>query len=142
MTEGFDLDAMNRKVIEEFRTNGGKAGGMFEGAPLILVRHVGARSGKEYVSPLVYLAVDRRIFIFASKGGADENPAWYHNLIANPKTTVELGTETFDVVAKEITGAERDEIYAKQVEAAPQFGDYQSKTTRLIPVIELERATA
>ena len=132
----------NKQIVTEFRENGGKVGGMFAGSPMILVHHVGAKSGVERVSPLVYLSDGGRLFVFASKGGADEHPAWYHNLVANPKTTVELGTETFDVVAKVLTGAERDAIYAKQAEAAPQFAEYQRKTTRVIPVVELERVPA
>jgi deazaflavin-dependent oxidoreductase (nitroreductase family) len=142
MTETIDFNEMNRKVITEFRENGGKVGGMFEGAPLILVHHVGAKSGTERIAPLVYLADGDRIFIFASKGGSDENPAWFHNLVANPDTTVEVGTETFEVVAKVLTGAERDEYYAKQSALQPQFAEYQSKTKRAIPVVELERVSA
>jgi deazaflavin-dependent oxidoreductase (nitroreductase family) len=134
-----DMVEFNNNVVAEFREKGGKVGGMFEGAPLILVHHVGAKSGVERVAPLVYLADDDRLFIFASKAGADDNPAWYHNLLANPKTTVEVGTETFAVTASVLTGAERDEIYAKQVVAQPGFGEYQQKTTRIIPVIELTR---
>lgn len=134
-----DMVEFNNNVIAEFREKGGKVGGMFEGAPLILVHHVGAKSGVERIAPLVYLADDDRLFIFASKAGADENPAWYHNLVANPKTTVEVGTETFPVTATVLTGAERDEIFAKQVVAQPGFGEYEKKTTRIIPVIELTR---
>jgi deazaflavin-dependent oxidoreductase (nitroreductase family) len=141
MTETPDMNEFNKQVVAEFRENGGKVGGMFEGAPMILVHHVGARSGTARVAPLVYLATDDRLFVFASKGGADEHPAWYHNLVANPKTKVELGTDTFDVVAKVITGPERDEIYARQVAAAPQFGEYQEKTRRVIPVVELQRVS-
>jgi len=137
-----DFDEMNRKVITEFRERGGKVGGMFEGAPLVLVHHVGARSGTARITPLMTYLEDDKVFIFGSKGGADEHPAWYHNLVANPKTTIELGAETFPVVAREITGAERDEIYAKQAVMAPQFAEYQSKTSRVIPVIELRRVTA
>ncbi|WP_246266149.1 nitroreductase family deazaflavin-dependent oxidoreductase [Pseudonocardia xinjiangensis] len=130
---------MNRKVITEFRANGGKAGGMFEGKPLILVHNIGARSGVERITPLVYLAEGDRIFIFASKAGVDQNPAWYHNLLANPNITVELGTETFAVVARVLSGAERDEYCAKQSAVQPQFAEYQRNTSRVIPVIELVR---
>lgn len=126
-------------VVTEFRENAGQLGGMFEGMPIILVHHVGAKSGVERVTPLVYFAEGDRIFIYASKGGADENPAWYHNLIANPKTTAELGADTFPVTARVLTGAERDEFYLKQAAVQPQFDGYQLKTTRVIPVIELER---
>jgi deazaflavin-dependent oxidoreductase (nitroreductase family) len=139
MADKVEFDEMNKKVITEFRENGGKVGGMFEGFPLVLVHHTGAKSGIERIAPLVYLPEGDRIFIFASKGGSPENPAWYHNLVANPKTTVEVGTETFPVVARVLTGAERDEIYRKQEVAAPQFADYQRKTDRVIPAIELER---
>lgn len=137
-----DFDEMNRKVIAEFRERGGKVGGMFEGMPLVLVHHIGARSGKARISPLVTYREDDQIFIFGSKGGADEHPAWYHNLVANPKTTIELGVDTLPVVARELTGAERDEIYAKQAAVVPQFAEYQRKTSRTIPVIELQRVTA
>jgi deazaflavin-dependent oxidoreductase (nitroreductase family) len=130
---------MNRQVIREFRETGGKAGGIFEGKPLVLVHHTGAKSGKERIAPLVPLLDDGRIFIFASKGGADTNPDWYHNLVAHPDTVAELGSETFPVKARVLTGAERDDIYAKQVALEPQFGEYQRKTTRIIPVIELQR---
>jgi deazaflavin-dependent oxidoreductase (nitroreductase family) len=140
MTEGLNFDEINRKVIEEFRATGGTAGGMFEGKPLVLVHHVGAKSGTERIAPLVPLLEDSRIYIFASKAGADTNPDWYHNLVANPSTVVELGTETFPVTARVLTGTERDEVYAKQVAVEPQFGAYQQNTSRVIPVIELQRS--
>lgn len=139
MAEAIDWDQMNNSVIKEFRETGGKAGGIFEGSPLILVHHTGAKSGKKRIAPLVPLLDGDRIYIFGSKGGADSHPDWYHNLVANPDTVVELGTETFPVKARVLTGAEHDEIYAKQVEVAPQFGDYQRKTARIIPVVELQR---
>lgn len=139
MTERIDFDEMNRRVISEFRETGGKAGGVFEGKPLVLVHHVGAKSGTERIAPLVPLLDGSRVFIFASKGGADTNPDWFHNLTANPEIVVELGTETFPVTARVLSGTERDEVYAKQVEVEPQFGEYQRKTTRVIPVFELER---
>jgi deazaflavin-dependent oxidoreductase (nitroreductase family) len=140
MTETFDFDTMNRTVIREFRATGGKAGGAFEGKPLVLVHHIGVKSGIERISPLVPLLDGDRIFVFASKGGSDENPHWYGNLVAHPEVTVELGTETFPATAKELTGAEHDAIYAKQVAVEPQFGEYQRKTTRVIPVVELVRS--
>jgi deazaflavin-dependent oxidoreductase (nitroreductase family) len=136
-----DFEEMNRKVIDEFRANGGKVGGMFDGFPLVLVHNTGARTGTRRITPLVRLLADGRLFIFGSKGGADEHPAWYHNLVANPEVTVETGTETFPAVAHVLTGAERDEIYAKQAAVAPQFADYQRKTSRVIPVVELRRST-
>jgi deazaflavin-dependent oxidoreductase (nitroreductase family) len=134
-----EADDWNISVITEFRENGGKVGGMFEGRPLILVHHTGARSGTERVTPLVYLGEDDRIFIFASKGGAPQNPAWFHNLVANPRTRVEVGTETFDAVARVLEGSERDEYFAKLAAAMPDLAEYALKTTRTIPVIELER---
>lgn len=142
MTDTFDMSEINRGVIAEFRETGGKAGGMFEGKPLVLVHHVGAKSGTERIAPLVPLFDGSRIFIFASKGGADTNPDWYHNLVAHPDTVVEVGADTVAVTARVLTGAERDEVYAKQSAVEPQFADYQRKTQRLIPVLELERANA
>ncbi|MEA5365202.1 nitroreductase/quinone reductase family protein [Amycolatopsis sp., V23-08] len=134
-----DFDEVNAKVITEFRANGGELGGPFAGETLILVHHFGARSGTERVSPLACYAEGERLFVFASKAGLPENPAWYHNLMAHPEVTAELGDETFPVRAEEITGTERDEIYAKNVEQRPQFGEYQANVTRLIPVVELVR---
>ncbi|MGB2920131.1 MAG: nitroreductase/quinone reductase family protein [Mycobacterium sp.] len=134
------IDEMNRTVIAEFRTTGGKAGGVFEGKPLVLVHHVGAKSGTERIAPLVPLLDDGRIFVFASNGGADNHPDWFHNLMAHPEVTVEQGTETFRATARALEGAERDAVYAKQVAVEPQFGEYQSNTTRVIPVVELVRA--
>jgi deazaflavin-dependent oxidoreductase (nitroreductase family) len=136
MTEMVDFNA---GVIKEFRENAGKVGNMFEGMPMILVHHTGAKSGTERVAPLVYYAEGERLFIFASKGGADDNPAWFHNLVANPETTAEVGEDTFKVVASVLEGAERDEIYAKQAALLSNFADYQLKTKRVIPVVELKR---
>ncbi|HTH92285.1 nitroreductase family deazaflavin-dependent oxidoreductase [Mycobacterium sp.] len=134
-----EFDEMNRTVIDEFRSSGGTAGGVFTGKPLVLVHHIGAKSGKARVSPLVPLLEDGRIFVFASKGGSDSNPDWYGNLVANPNVTVELGTQTFPATARTLVGEERDEIYAKQSAVEPQFGEYQRMTTRIIPVVELVR---
>lgn len=127
----------NTQVIAEFRENGGSVGGTFEGMPMILVHHVGARSGERRVTPLVYLPDDGRYVVFASKGGAPENPAWYHNLKANPETTIEVGDRTLAAVAEEATGKERERLFSAQATAHPQFGDYQQKTDRTIPVIVL-----
>lgn len=135
-----EFDQMNNTVIAEFRETGGKAGGVFEGKPLVLVHHIGAKSGVERIAPLVPLLDEGRIYIFASKGGADTNPDWYRNLVAHPEITVELGTETFAVSARVLAGDERDGIYAKQVAVEPQFGEYQRKTERVIPVVELVRS--
>jgi deazaflavin-dependent oxidoreductase (nitroreductase family) len=128
----------NEQVITEFRDNDGKVGGMFEGKAIILVHHVGAKSGEARIAPLVYLPDGDRFVVFASKGGAPANPGWYHNLKANPETTVEVGGSTYPVVAEEVTGDERERLYAAQVAVEPQFGDYQSKTERRIPVIVLK----
>ena len=130
----------NANVIEEFRTNHGKVGGMFEGKPLLLLTNTGAKTGAARVNPLMYLPDGDRVAIFASKGGAPSHPDWYYNVKANPKVTVEIGDETFDAVATEITGAERDDLYARQSELHPQFAEYQADNPRLIPVVVLERA--
>jgi deazaflavin-dependent oxidoreductase (nitroreductase family) len=132
----------NGQVIEEFRANGGKAGGMFEGMPLLLLHNVGAKSGQEYVTPLVYLGEDGRTFIFASKGGAPNHPGWFHNLKANPEVVVEIGSDKFDALATEVTGDERDRIYEIQKQQQPQFAEYEAKTDRSIPVIELTPKSA
>jgi deazaflavin-dependent oxidoreductase (nitroreductase family) len=139
MANADDIIEMNSQVITEFREKGGTVGGIFEGFPLILVHHIGAKSGAERVAPLVPYVEGDRIFVFASLGGSPKHPAWYHNLVANPNTTVEYGAETFSVVARVLPRAERDEIYAKQVAVQPQFGEYQRKTDRVIPVVELQR---
>jgi deazaflavin-dependent oxidoreductase (nitroreductase family) len=132
----------NTGVIEEFRANEGRVGGNFEGASMVLITTTGAKSGLARTSPLVYLADEanpNRIFIFASKGGAPTSPDWYHNLLAHPTATVEVGADKYDAVATVMTGPERDEIYAKQVTRMPGFGDYQQKTTRVVPVVALTR---
>ena len=127
----------NAKVIEEFRTNGGRVGGVFEGQPLLLLHHTGARSGAARVNPLAYLADNGRYVIFASKAGAPTNPDWYHNLRAHPETSIEVGDATLAVVAGEAEGAERSRLFEAQVAAMPQFGEYARKTTREIPVVVL-----
>ncbi|HLG64889.1 MAG TPA: nitroreductase family deazaflavin-dependent oxidoreductase [Ktedonosporobacter sp.] len=132
----------NRQVIDEFHANGGKVGGPFEGAPLLLLTTTGAKSGKKSTTPLMYLPDGDRMFIFASKGGSPTNPDWYHNLVAHPNATVEVGTDKFDVTATVVTGEERDRIYAEQSKRYPNFAEYQEKTTRRIPVVELKRKKA
>ncbi|HEU5229473.1 MAG TPA: nitroreductase family deazaflavin-dependent oxidoreductase [Ktedonobacteraceae bacterium] len=132
----------NRQVIDEFHANGGKVGGPFEGAPLLLLTTTGAKSGKKYTTPLMYLPDGDQMLIFASKGGAPTNPSWYHNLVAHPDATVEVGTKTFDVIASVVTGEERDRLYAEQSRRYPNFAEYQEKTTRRIPVIALKRRNA
>ncbi|MBO0887676.1 nitroreductase family deazaflavin-dependent oxidoreductase [Candidatus Bathyarchaeota archaeon] len=125
----------NTGVIAEFRKNHGKVGGMFEGAPLLLINHKGARTGKERVNPVMYLKDGHRYLVFASKGGAPTNPDWFYNLKAHPDAKIEVGDETIEVRATEITGAERDRFYAKQASLYPQFAQYQQKTKRIIPII-------
>ena len=135
-----ERDDFNNKVIEEFRANGGKCGPPFEGSPMILVTHTGAKSGKVRTSPLVYTADGDRYAIIASKAGAPTSPDWYHNMVANPAVTVEVGTENFEATVEEATGAERDRLYAAQAEQLPVFKDYAAKTDRVIPVLVLTRA--
>lgn len=135
-------DAMtefNQKVIEEFRSSGGKVGGPFAGAPMILVTHTGAKSGKTHTTPLVYSRDGDRFVIIASKAGAPTNPAWYYNLIAHPAVTVEVGSERFAARAVEVRGAERERLFGAQAALMPQFDAYKKGTTRTIPVFTLER---
>jgi deazaflavin-dependent oxidoreductase (nitroreductase family) len=134
-----DMNVFNRTVIEEFRANGGKVGGNFEGASMILVTHKGAKSGKEYTNPLVYLRDGERYVIIASKAGAPEDPQWFRNVVANPTVTVEVGSERFEATASVASGAERDRLYAAQAAVMPGFAEYEKKTTRVIPVVVLER---
>jgi deazaflavin-dependent oxidoreductase (nitroreductase family) len=130
----------NASVIAEFRANDGRVGGIFEGMPMLLLHHTGAKSGTERVNPLAYLLDDGRYVIIASKGGAPTNPDWYHNLKANPSAKVEVGSDTVDVVASEATGPERDRLYSAQAERLPQFAEYAANTARTIPVIVLTPA--
>jgi deazaflavin-dependent oxidoreductase (nitroreductase family) len=132
------MDDFNRAIIEEFRANDGKVGGPFEGAPVLLLTATGAKSGQRRTTPVVYLPDGDRLVIFASKGGAPNNPGWYHNLRANPSATVEVGTDTVDVDAVVTEGDERDRLFRKQAALYPQFADYEKKTTRQIPVIALQ----
>ena len=129
----------NRQTIEEFRENGGKVGGFWEGKPLLLLTTTGAKSGQRHTNPMMYLADGNRLLVFASKRGAPTHPDWYHNLVAHPEVTVEVGTETYEATTTVLNGEERDRLYARQAELYPQFGEYQANTTRLIPVIALER---
>jgi deazaflavin-dependent oxidoreductase (nitroreductase family) len=127
----------NEQIIEEFRANEGRVGGRFEGNPLLLLHHTGAKSGKSRINPLAYLSDGGRYVVFASKGGAPTHPDWYHNLKAHPNTTIEVGTDTVDVVASKATGEERERIFRIQAERVPQFAEYQKQTKRLIPVMVL-----
>ena len=136
-----EYDDWNRRVIDEFRANGGKVA-QFEGRPLLLLHHTGAKTGTERVNPLVYLPVGDDFAVFGSKAGADTNPAWYHNLRAHPDTTVEVGTETMPVRARVAEGEERERIWEEQKRVNPNFADYEKKTTRPIPVVVLERVAS
>ena len=143
MTEVPDADMMkafNKAIVDEFRTNGGKVGGQFEGADLLLLTTTGAKSGEPRLSPLAYLTIDGKTIVIGSYAGADIHPAWVHNLRANSRAHVEVGTTDYDVIARELPPAERDELYPKVVAAAPGFGDYQAKTSRVIPLFELQRS--
>ncbi len=132
----------NKAVIEEFRANEGRVGGNFEGAPMVLVHHRGRKSGREYVSPMMYLpdeASDGVIYVFASKAGAPSHPDWYHNLTALGEGSIERGTGNYRVTVRELTGDERDRVYAEQARRYPGFADYAKRTEgiRVIPVLEL-----
>lgn len=127
----------NARTIAEFRGNHGKVGGPFEGAPLLLLHHIGARSGKPRINPVMYLKDDGRYIIFASKGGADISPDYYYNIKAHPDIQIEVGDEMINVRAEEITGPERDRLFARQASLYPTFGEYQRRTKRIIPVLAL-----
>ena len=129
----------NAAIIDEFRANGGKVGGQFEGAPLLLLHTTGARSGEDRVHPVVYQRVGDDLAVFGSKAGAPTHPAWYHNLVANADVTVELGAETVPMRARVAGGDEREPIWARQKEIMPGFADYEANTSRTIPVVILER---
>lgn len=134
----------NRQVIEEFRANGGRVGGMFAGAPLVLLTTTGARSGTRRTNPVVYLRDGARLLVFGSNGGADRHPAWYHNLLAHPRVTVEIrdadapeGIAAYEADAAPLPAAERDRMYAVQAGLDPAFAAYERGTDRTIPVVAL-----
>jgi deazaflavin-dependent oxidoreductase (nitroreductase family) len=131
----------NTAVIEEFRANDGKVGGNFEHIPLLLLHTTGAKTGKERVNPLAYQAVGDDVAVFASKGGSPTHPDWYRNLVAEPRATIEIGSETFPVRARVANGEERERIWSVQKERVPGFADYEQRTARQIPVVVLERAS-
>jgi deazaflavin-dependent oxidoreductase (nitroreductase family) len=140
-----DVHDWNAKTIAEFRANEGRVGGTFEGAPLALVHHRGRKSEREHVTPVMYLPHDSEpdvIYVFATMGGAPTSPDWYHNLTAAGYGSVERGTETYNVTVREVTGADRDRIYAEQARRYPGFAEYERQTAgiRTIPVLELARA--
>jgi deazaflavin-dependent oxidoreductase (nitroreductase family) len=133
----------NQQIVDEFRANEGKVGGTFEGFPLVLVHHTGAKSGIERVNPLAYQRLgDDSVAIFASKGGAPTNPDWFHNLVANPNTSIEIGTDRYDVTARVATGEERERIWEAQKKAFPNFAEYEATSGgREIPVVVLDKVT-
>ncbi|WP_171171939.1 nitroreductase/quinone reductase family protein [Streptomyces sp. I05A-00742] len=131
--------SFNQSVIDEFRSAGGQVGGPFEGGDLLLLTTTGARSGAEHTTPLGYVRHDGLLLVVASDMGAPRHPAWYHNLLAHPVVGVEIGTETFEAVAVPAEGARRDELFAHVVRAVPGYGDYQTGTDRVLPVVVLER---
>jgi deazaflavin-dependent oxidoreductase (nitroreductase family) len=133
------IDELNQSIIKEFRANRGKVGGSMEGMPILLLTMTGAKTGRTLVRPLCYSRDDDLIVIIASYGGGPRNPPWYHNLIANPVVTVEVGTEKFKARATQVYGAERDRLFAAQAKLMPFFTDYQNKTNRQIPVLTLTR---
>ncbi|MFB6891992.1 nitroreductase/quinone reductase family protein [Kitasatospora sp. NPDC056327] len=134
--------SFQQSVIEEFRTNGGKVGGPFEGGDLLLLTTVGRRSGRDHTVPLGYVRANGLLLVVASAAGAAHDPQWYHNLLARPLVRVELGEEVFDSIAVPAEGARRDELFAAVVRAAPGYGDYQRATERVLPVVVLEPAGA
>ena len=138
-----DANDFNQAIIDEFRANGGKVGGGFEGAPMVLLHHTGAKTGTERVAPLVFQPDGDRVVVFASKAGAPSHPDWYRNLVANPDTTVEVGTDTIAVRARVAEGEERDRLWTKQKQLMPGFAEYEEKTKgiREIPVVILEPST-
>ena len=134
-----DTKSLNDGIIDEFRANGGKVGGMFEGSPMMLLTTNGARSGLPRVAPLVYSTDGDDIVIIASKGGAPTNPDWYHNLVIDPEVTVEVGTEHYAAKARMTEGDERQCLFDQQAALMPGFAEYQRNTERIIPVVVLER---
>jgi deazaflavin-dependent oxidoreductase (nitroreductase family) len=133
-----ERDDWNRRIIEEFRANEGRVGGPFAGVPILLLHHTGAKSGIERVSPLAYRRDGDAYVVFGSKGGAPDNPAWFHNLVRNPEATIEVDTATRTVKARIAEGEERDRIWTLQKQEFPGFADYERKTTRQIPVVILD----
>ena len=130
----------NQQIIDEFRANAGKVGGLFQGAPLLILHSTGAKSGQERVIPLVYRQEGDALVIFASKGDAPTNPDWLHNLRAHPQASIEVGTDKKQVVAREAQGEERDRIWEAHKQQFPNFAEYEAKTDRVIPVVVLEVA--
>ena len=143
MTDSSSLAEMaktfNKNIIGEFRANGGKVSGQFADSDLLLLTTTGAKSGQQRVSPLAYFRIGGKLIIIGSFAGSPINPAWVHNLRANPQAHIEVGTDAFDVTARELPATEREELFGKITAASPGFAEYQSKTSRVIPLFELRR---
>jgi deazaflavin-dependent oxidoreductase (nitroreductase family) len=140
MTSNTDWDAFNEGIVEDFRAHQGRITfGRFAGRQLLLLTTTGARSGTPRTTPLAFTRDGERFVVIASKGGEPTNPAWYHNLVAHPEVTVEVGTECFRAIARITEGEERDRLFAAQAAVMPGFLKYQDRTSRRIPVIVLER---
>ena len=135
-----ELNDWNQQVIDEFRANEGRVGGNFEGSPLLLLHTTGTKSGQERVNPMMYQDLGGALAVFASKAGAPDNPDWFHNLVATPLVSVEIGTETKAFTARVAEGAERNPIWEKQKADYPGFAEYETQTTRIIPVVILDPA--
>ena len=138
MTTNNDRNARNAAIIEEFRANHGKIASR-PGQMLLLLNAIGAKSSLPRTNPVAWLEGEDCPYVFATKGGSPTHPDWYHNLVANPRVTVEVGTDTYEVIAEPLTGAKRDEVYAEQARLRPNFDDYQKATSRVIPVVALRR---
>ena len=136
------MNDWNKNIVDQFRSNAGKVGPPFENTPIALLHNTGRKSGKTYVNPLAYQRLDQKtIAVFASKGGSPTNPDWFNNVVAHPKVSVEVGTETYDATARVAEGDEREMIWTKQKKEFPGFAEYEGRTTRQIPVIILERVS-
>ena len=129
----------NGRIITQYRKNHGQVGGFFKGAPLLLLHHTGAHSGKSRINPVMYLKDGERYLVFASNNGANNNPDWYYNLKAHPDTRIEVGDDTIDARAEEVSGVERDSLYERQASLYPRFAKYQHRAKRKIPVIALTK---
>ena len=134
-----DVEDWNKNLIAEFRSSGGEVSGPLAGAPVLLLTTTGAKTGRQHTTPAMYLRDGDRLVVFATKAGAPTNPDWYHNLVANPRATVEVGKDTFDVDAEVATPEERNRLYAIQAGRNPGFAEYEAMTSRVIPVVLLRR---
>jgi deazaflavin-dependent oxidoreductase (nitroreductase family) len=132
--------SLNDDVIREFLENAGKVGGRWEGRDLLLLTTTGRKSGRVHTTPMVYTSDGDRLLVYASKGGAPDHPDWFKNLVANPRVTVEVGADRFEATATPLEGEERDRLFAEQAERSPQFGEYQERAPRVIPVVALTKS--